>query len=178
VETLKEEPPVNVKPTYESETTVLEVEKTVIPVEQTPVPEVVDAQKPETPVQQSTPVSEVVDAQKSETPVQLSEVVYAPEKAEPEKTTESTAAAEKKTQVPDVVADDHTKTERHKAVEAVETTSEEKKTEALDVGSGKEEAKAHKAIEAEVDTTETHNYGTSEEKKTEAKGRAEEKANV
>lgn len=167
VEPLKQEvPPVNIKPTYESETTLLEVEKTEILVEQsqqTPVPDVVvdHAQKREIPVE-LIPAPHVVDhAHKSETPVQHTNV-------ESEKITESTAptaetkTAEKKTEVPDV--------EREKAVVEAAPTSEEKKKEAPDVGSAKEEVKAEKANEAAVGTTETQNYGTSEEKKTEVKG--------
>lgn len=174
----QEEPPENIKPTYESETTILEVEKTEILVEQTPVPDVVDAQKPEIPVQQ-TPAPDVVDAPVQQTPV--SEVVYASGKVETEKTTETapTVDDEKKKEVPDA-ADGHVKAEIEREVEAApagETTPEEKKTEAPDVGSAKEEAEAQKVIEVAL-VTETQNYGTSEEKKTEAKGAAEEKAIV
>lgn len=197
----QEEPPENIKPTYESETTLLEVEKTEILVERTPVPDVVDAQKPEIPVQQ-TPAPDVVDAPVQQTPV--SEVVYASEKAETKKTTETapTVDDEKKKEAP-YVADGHVKDEIESSVDAApagettseekktealdvgsakeeaagETTSEQKKTEAPDVGSAKEEAEAPKVIEVAL-VTETQNYGTSEEKKTEAKGAAEEKANV
>ncbi|KAE7998316.1 hypothetical protein FH972_002874 [Carpinus fangiana] len=173
----QEEPPENIKPTYESETTVLEVEKTEILVEQT-VPDVVDAQKPEIPVQQ-TPAPDVVDAPVQQTPV--SEVVYASEKVETEKTTETapTVDDEKKKEVPDV-ADGHVKAEIERAVEAApaeEMTLDKKKTEAPDVGSAKEEAEAQKVIEVAL-VTETQNYGTSEEKKTEAKDAAGEKASV